>query len=212
MDIEDDRPSGCCILDNENIVVTLEEDKIKLSNWTDLKSKSLAAIDWIKKGEVDIIRCGKWIKQLNLFITWLITFTCPISDTPLWFDDVGSILWGSIRWCVSVLGSTLYTSSLSTHQNQRFNVIIFWKRCNTRMSAIMSAQDTNVLFMLPSFSLWSSVDMCLFLLSSLPLFGVLEWSHTSYNKVFDSFVKFLWSHTSVHALLRWRLNVSSRYV
>lgn len=56
----DEAQTSCCLLDNDNIVVTLGEDKIKLLNWEDIKSQNLTSVDWIKKGEVDIIRCGKW--------------------------------------------------------------------------------------------------------------------------------------------------------
>lgn len=52
------RQSGC-ILENDSIVVTVEEDKIKLTNWSDLQGQGLDSVDWLKKGEVDIIRCGK---------------------------------------------------------------------------------------------------------------------------------------------------------
>lgn len=60
VDVVDDPRQSECILENENIVVTLDENKIKLLNWTELKPQKLSSIDWINKGEVDIIRCGKW--------------------------------------------------------------------------------------------------------------------------------------------------------
>lgn len=50
---------GACILENDNIVVTMNRDKIKLANWNELNTRKLSTVDWIKKGEVDIIRCGK---------------------------------------------------------------------------------------------------------------------------------------------------------
>lgn len=58
-EVVDEVPSSSCLLENDNIVVTLGNDKIKLLNWEDFKSQSLTTVDWIKKGEVDIIRCGK---------------------------------------------------------------------------------------------------------------------------------------------------------
>lgn len=75
VDVVDDPPAGCTILENDNIVVTLEADKIKLSNWSDAQAQGLSTVDWIKRGEVDIIRCGKF--QTKIFQT---QFTHHISS------------------------------------------------------------------------------------------------------------------------------------
>lgn len=75
------RPSGC-ILENDNIVVTLQEDKIRLSNWSDLETKGLASVDWIKKGEVDIIRCGKWLQMIPSILYCHTSTTLVITLVP----------------------------------------------------------------------------------------------------------------------------------
>lgn len=59
-------------------MVTLEEDKIKLSNWADLRTHGLSSVDWIKKGEVDIIRCGKLL-IIPIFSLNHSPFSHPIS-------------------------------------------------------------------------------------------------------------------------------------
>lgn len=46
------------LLESENLVVAKRADDCRLLTWSDLKPKHLQDVDLIKKGDVDIIRCG----------------------------------------------------------------------------------------------------------------------------------------------------------
>lgn len=64
---ESSKDSDGCLLENENIIVTQRNDKYVLLTAEDLKSSKLLEGDVIRKGEVDIFRCGK---LMRIYLEW----------------------------------------------------------------------------------------------------------------------------------------------